>query len=577
MEQRQEEAKRFLNAVFGNKPDELFVLIWTLPSKQSRWFRDLHGAAELARHEGKSEVYVGVGLSPRDFGSRQRCKANEVACVPGVIADIDVAGPAHRKPDLPPTLDDAFALVNDFPLRPSALVDSGHGLQCWFLFNEPWVLASKQERTRAAALFERWNDTLIERGRHRGWAVDATKSLAQVLRLPGTFNNKLKQRKPVRLVDLDEGRRYHVSDIEPFLVHEKRSTTAVRKMDKRQLADEIVKELTLRADAQPPHDKFNVLLANRPEAKRLWEGQRSRGADKSDSADDQAMANFCVEFNWSNQEIADVLIAFRKKHHRDLKLRHLYYGLTIGEARLWALERSEKQEVNDVLRSVVEDGQDVGPKKLIRLVSEKLGVELQAIRKYEGKNVRYRFILKDDRHAVIGDGKAIISQQTFRAHMFQLADVYIKPMSGEHWNALMGAVARYCALEEAKVHLGPEASEAGNLREWIDQYLTTYRPELVEETGKPEDETIVRDLPFIVVTHRAAARGDIYLRSDALRQYLTRYMDVRVLPREMPQFLRDLGFETKKQNTSAGRSSRTYWRLAEQNVAAFVSTKEDNR
>jgi hypothetical protein len=35
----------FLHELFAGKPEELYLLIWTLADKRSRWFRDLDAAA----------------------------------------------------------------------------------------------------------------------------------------------------------------------------------------------------------------------------------------------------------------------------------------------------------------------------------------------------------------------------------------------------------------------------------------------------------------------------------------------------------------------------------------------------
>src|SRR5438105_206867 len=44
----QSEARRFLETLFACKPDDLYVLLWTLPEKQSHWFRQVHDAIQFA-------------------------------------------------------------------------------------------------------------------------------------------------------------------------------------------------------------------------------------------------------------------------------------------------------------------------------------------------------------------------------------------------------------------------------------------------------------------------------------------------------------------------------------------------
>jgi hypothetical protein len=46
-----------------------------------------------------------------------------------------------------------------------------------------------------------------------------------------------------------------------------------------------------------------------------------------------ALANLAVQAGWADQEIANLLIAHRRKFNEDLKLRDSYYAKTIGKAR----------------------------------------------------------------------------------------------------------------------------------------------------------------------------------------------------------------------------------------------------
>ncbi len=64
------EPRFFLHELFGNKPEELHLLLWTLTDKRSRWFRDVDEAATAVEDLRDQDVYVGVGLSPEDFGPR---------------------------------------------------------------------------------------------------------------------------------------------------------------------------------------------------------------------------------------------------------------------------------------------------------------------------------------------------------------------------------------------------------------------------------------------------------------------------------------------------------------------------
>src|SRR5205823_5481483 len=148
---------------------------------------------------------------PPDSG---RGEAAAVIGIPGIWVDIDIAGPAHKAANLPPTRDAALSLLNAFPYPPSLVVDTGHGLQAYWLFPEPWVFAGAPERTAVAILLRRVQRWFQIEARSHGWQIDSTHDLARVLRVPGTFNRKTANPAAVQILHLDESRRYAPDDFD---------------------------------------------------------------------------------------------------------------------------------------------------------------------------------------------------------------------------------------------------------------------------------------------------------------------------------------------------------------------------
>jgi hypothetical protein len=70
--------REFLAAIFSKKPADAFILAWTLPNRKSYWFQDLDAPSQQVVNWTDRDVYVGAGLSPRDFGPSQRCKAADI-------------------------------------------------------------------------------------------------------------------------------------------------------------------------------------------------------------------------------------------------------------------------------------------------------------------------------------------------------------------------------------------------------------------------------------------------------------------------------------------------------------------
>jgi len=132
-EPSQPEALRFLETLFAGKSDDLYLLLWTLPEKQSHWFRQVDVAAQFAESLHKHDLYVGVGLSERDHGAKHRCLSVEVAGIVGVWADIDLKSDRHHKVALPATVEEALGILPK-GLPPTVLILTGNGLHAWWLF-----------------------------------------------------------------------------------------------------------------------------------------------------------------------------------------------------------------------------------------------------------------------------------------------------------------------------------------------------------------------------------------------------------------------------------------------------------
>jgi putative DNA primase/helicase len=182
-------AQTFLPTLYPQKPGAFYILIWTLPDKVSRWFQDIDKAVRYVQSRQHRDVYVGVSLSPQDFGPEKRCPSDKAAGIVALWADLDVRDQVHTKQNLPPTIEDALSLVPP-PFTPSIVVHSGHGLQCWWLLKEPEVFESDEHRDKVKAIVERWARLLKLNGAARGWTVDSVFDLARVLRMPGTTNCK---------------------------------------------------------------------------------------------------------------------------------------------------------------------------------------------------------------------------------------------------------------------------------------------------------------------------------------------------------------------------------------------------
>jgi hypothetical protein len=126
-----------------------------LPQKRSSWYLRFDRVCRDLAAYPERDIYTGAGLAAPGtrIPAENRVKAHEVAGILGLWADIDVAHAVHKKRDrLPPDLEAAQDALSTFEHQPTILVNSGHGLQAWWLFAEPWTIQDDRERTRANAL-----------------------------------------------------------------------------------------------------------------------------------------------------------------------------------------------------------------------------------------------------------------------------------------------------------------------------------------------------------------------------------------------------------------------------------------
>lgn len=195
---------------------------WVLQDKKTRWYpvkdydQALKEGLQLAQAKAY-DIYFGVGLREKNLGQWKRGHSETITTIPALWVDIDIAGESHKKTSLPPTLEAAVKLLEEFPLWPSALIHSGYGLHGYWILKEPWEFESSEERLEAQHLLKSLEQTIRYYAAQKGWDIDPTADLARVLRIPGTFNHKQNKPKEVKLLDLNDYR-YNPSDFEDYII-----------------------------------------------------------------------------------------------------------------------------------------------------------------------------------------------------------------------------------------------------------------------------------------------------------------------------------------------------------------------
>lgn len=217
--------EQWITLLYGEADGWLSILAADDGPPRAHWAQTPEQAAELLERYGRvGDVWLGCSTRAEKL---DKGRGGDADCleVPGLWLDIDVAGDHHKKTNLPADKAQARELLAEFPLQPTAIIDSGGGYQAWWLFPEPLPAADV-----GITILPAWAHTWKTFGERHGWHVDNVFDVARVMRVPGTLNHKSTPPKPVTIVHLVADRRYNLDDLDgytiepPVLVPEPRET-----------------------------------------------------------------------------------------------------------------------------------------------------------------------------------------------------------------------------------------------------------------------------------------------------------------------------------------------------------------
>jgi len=338
--------RQFLEDFFGDElTPECRIAVFTTPNRHVRFFTDYQQLERYAAGQSPTQnVYFGLGLirgHPKGRG-----KLADIAGIAALWCDIDLSSAAHPKENLPKSVDEAKSILADMPLMPSVIVASGHGLHAYWFLHEPWIFKGKEDRHDAASLAKRWHAKVCSIAAKRGWTLENLGDLTRVLRLPGTLNHNGADPVEVQVLQSDPQRRYATDDFEQFLPAETETASQ---------AD--IGPLVLRPDAEPPAGKLLQIASSSPAFWETWNHNRTDLADQSQSGYDLSLATLAAMQGWSDQEIANLIIAARRHYDQQPQkaLRHDYVRRTLRKAREAAVsDDAEKVDLSGILHSLSE-------------------------------------------------------------------------------------------------------------------------------------------------------------------------------------------------------------------------------
>jgi hypothetical protein len=229
MKPQKREVSRFLNSLW---PDGLPAGSWLTSAwknadgqfHQRSWNNLDHAAIAITQRTYQSDTYISCGMPDFKPDDDRRSPAYEVRYLPGFWLDVDFGTDGHGSDSYPPTIEQAYRLLAVVP-KPTLIVESGHGLQVWWLFDEPYEITNDVSRQRFVSTFSSLHTRVSQAAQQKGWKIDSTHDLARLLRPAGTLNHKASDDVRPVILALDDGPRWSMEDIEKELNSEERPKT----------------------------------------------------------------------------------------------------------------------------------------------------------------------------------------------------------------------------------------------------------------------------------------------------------------------------------------------------------------
>lgn len=297
--------------------------------------------------------------------------------------------------------------------------------------------------------------------------------------------------------------------------------------------------LVLRQDAIPPQARFIALLDSNQRFRQTWRKRRD-GELTSPSEYDMALAGFARRDGWSDQEIANLIIAWRREHRENPNkaLRPDYIP------RILSAIKADKQ----------------------RQIIETLGFEVKQFVQIGTEQSRYIITTSDDKDIRV-DSTASLTSPKRMGDLLLEAGYVISRNAIKAWPEIVAHL--HSMVEVQKTATVPELA-----REWVLDMLLFMTPAIIDPNteGFPHDiyEVICRNPEQIALDldGRLFFRMTNNILMDAYRRFGE---DGRV--RKLGATLRELGFEKREKLRTSKRRGVTGFNTVPAQVNVWVSPK----
>ena len=227
--------------------------------------------------------------------------------------------------------------------------------------------------------------------------------------------------------------------------------------------------LALDPEAEPSAVRLDALLTADPKFRRSWGQDRK---DQSPTAYNLSLATMAIQAGWSDQEVVNLIICWRRKHGHDLKLGEGYYEIILSKAKEPIVMAQAQEQLDEALLLRPEDQSEVLKANLTTLFR----VDIIRIVKYVGEPpVYYMYTKQGD--ITLGEISSITSQTKFQNLVAAATDVWIPAVSRKAWDQRIQAILLVCE----PIDVGDASHPAQETNAWLEEYLLKKPPREEDE------------------------------------------------------------------------------------------------
>lgn len=515
----------------------------------------------------KKTLYFNIGVCRENLPSTVRGGKDSVSSVCCLWADIDMPKEGSKKKY--PGAEAIASALADMPLQYTALIHTGGGVHVYWFLKEPTAFNSLADAVSFEERYSKpWMTLLkIKLAKYGEFDLDSVYDVSRMLRIPGSYHKSGPQ---CIVKESDYERRYNLDDFEPYL----------EVIDIGKLLPDYTPILSESHDGKVDQVRLDVLLSNSSSFKKIWDGKTEY---TSLSEADMAIAGYGVSAGWTDDEIANLMIAWTMKLHpariqEKYEKNKGYLGRTIAKARASrvsqiALETLASGEVlvqaEDAakLAKAITDTGSASPSpeaisnakptrdeidahvraKTLGELSRSLGLPIASWIQFGREDPIYTIVLATGQQIRIGgEADVVDSPNTFNRRIYSECQKKIATKTKLEWVTILEWFARIVEVVEA-----PESRLTEMARVGIRHYLESADVGLT----KDRDAALRKQRPYhdgnLIHIYSAEVIRYINMHGGGMKWKTSEFLNA----------IRQIGFERESiaYEVDGKRTSTSYW------------------